>query len=115
MGPVTLKPSPDKFRSVFDCDMTSCTGLPVHLELLERATPKFLKARSVPFALFLSIEADFHELEKQGIIKPTKHSEWATRLVLVRKGKVHLCPCSDYFSTVSAALQKAAYSIPTAD
>lgn len=46
-GPVALRPLLDKYPSVFSANLTGCTDLPAHLELLEGATTKFLKDRPV--------------------------------------------------------------------
>lgn len=58
-GPAALQPLLDKFRSVFNADLTSYTGLPVHLELLEGVTTKFVKTRPVPHTLHPAIETKF--------------------------------------------------------
>lgn len=47
----------DKYQSVFGEDITGHVGLAVQLELVEGTAPKFLKARSVPFALRSAVEA----------------------------------------------------------
>lgn len=56
-GPAAFQPLLEKFCSVFDAELTGCTVLPVHLELLEGAMPKFLP-RPVPFALHPAIESE---------------------------------------------------------
>lgn len=58
MGPAPLESLLDKFCSVFNADLAACTGLPVHLDLLEGVMPNFLKACLVPYALCPAVEAE---------------------------------------------------------
>lgn len=103
----------DKYKAVFSEEIPGNNGPPVTLELREDATPKFLKARSVPFALRTSVENELDRLQEQGIIEPTQHSEWATPLVVVRKKNGTLRLCGDYRSTVNLATKASSYPLPT--
>lgn len=114
-GRAALQPLLVKFRLVFDADLTGCTGLPVNPEQLEGATPKLLKALSVPFAPRSAVEAQLDRLEKQGILEPTKHSHRTTFLLLARKRNGQLDLCGDYRSSVNTAFQKTAYALHTAE
>ena len=49
----------------------------VHLNVDENATPKFHKARTVPFAYREKVEAELVRLESLGIISPVQFSNWA--------------------------------------
>lgn len=100
-------------EAVFKSDITGYTGPPVKLELKEPTTPRFLKARTIPFALHPVVECQLMALQKQGILEPVQHSTWATPVVVVRKtdGSVRLC--GDYRSTVNLAAKPAAYPLPT--
>ncbi|XP_037521015.1 uncharacterized protein LOC119397663 [Rhipicephalus sanguineus] len=102
-----------KYKAVFSEEIPGNNGPPVTLELREDATPKFLKARSVPFALQTSVENELDRLQKQEIIEPTQHSEWATPLVVVRKKNGTLRLCGDYRSTVNLATKASSYPLPT--
>ena len=48
-------------------------------------TPKFCKARPVPYVLKSKIETELSRLEKQGVIKPIEFSQWAVPIVLIVK------------------------------
>ncbi|XP_072142327.1 uncharacterized protein [Dermacentor andersoni] len=77
---------------------------PLHIELKEYAQPKFLKCRSIPFALKDDVITELEKLERQGVLQPTQYSEWATPVVIVRKKDGSLRICGDYRSTVNQAV-----------
>ena len=60
---------------------------------LPEATPKFCKARSVPFA---AIEAELDSLERAGVVEKVTHSKSAAPAVPVPKGDGRLRLCGDY-------------------
>ena len=68
----------------------------IHVDLT--ATPKFFKARSVPYTLQDKVDKD---LKKEGVIQPITHSDWAAPVVPVVKhdGSVRLC--GDFKITVN--------------
>ncbi len=49
--PEDIKPILREFSSVFELGLGKYNGPPVHLDVNEVTTPKFCKARPVPFAL----------------------------------------------------------------
>lgn len=55
---------------VFKSKITGYIGPTVHLEMKETATPKFLKARKVPFPLRPVVECELLALQKESIIEP---------------------------------------------
>lgn len=103
----------EKHAPIFDGDLNQYKGPAVGLELQETVTPKFLKARTVPFALKPLVEAELQRLTDQGVLEPTQHSEWATPVVVVRKKDGTIRLCGDYRSTINAVTRKAAYPLPT--
>ncbi|XP_049272416.1 uncharacterized protein K02A2.6-like [Rhipicephalus sanguineus] len=102
-----------KYGTVFSEEISGHNGPPVDLELHPEARPKFLKARSIPFALQPAYEKELDKLEQQGIIAPTQHSDWATPLVAVRKKNGSLRLCGDYRFTVNLATKSSSYPLPT--
>jgi len=83
----------DKFADVFSGELGCLKGQPVKLLVPENATPKFFKARPVPFLLKEKVEEELNNLQSQGIISPVKFSRWAAPIVPVVKknGKVRIC------------------------
>lgn len=100
-------------EAVFNVDITGHNGPPVKLELRENATPHFLKARPVPFAVRSAVEAELQMLQTQGIIAPVQHSDWATPVVVVRKKDGSIRLCGDYRSTINKEAKPAIYPMPT--
>lgn len=49
------------------------------------ATPKFHKARPLPFAVKDKVEKELERLKKDGIFSSVKHSEWAAPVIPVTK------------------------------
>ena len=82
------------------------------LHLKPGATPKFLKARSVPFAMKEVIGAELDRLEEAGVIERVNHSKWA---VPVPKGDGRLRLCGDYKVTINPALEVDQYPLPKPD
>ena len=111
-SPSTLQTVLDKHDTVFLPELGKMKGINAHLNLKENAQPKFLKARSVPFALRPKIESELDRLQEQGVISPVKHSDWATPIVpaLKKNGSVRIC--GDYRVTVNPAINAEQYPLP---
>lgn len=104
-----------KHKEVFKEGLGTYRGLPVAIHLKEGATPKFLKARSVPFAIKERVEKEIDRLESEGVLRPTSYSEWATPVVPIIKRSGDLRLCGDYRSTVNEATESDTYPMPTAN
>ncbi|XP_064479044.1 uncharacterized protein K02A2.6-like [Ornithodoros turicata] len=104
----------NKHSAVFSDTIEGHIGPPVDLELKDEATPQFQKARPVPFALRSAVEKELEKWEKQGIIEPVQHADWATPVVTVRKKNGSLRFCGDYRSTVNQTTKKASYPLSAA-
>lgn len=85
----------------------------LHIELYEDAKPKFLKSRSVPFALKEQVCTELDRLEQQGILERVDYSRWATPVVVVRKKYGTLRICGDYRSIVNQAVRNNVYPLTT--
>ena len=55
------------------------------LALDPEASPKFCKARPVPYAMREKVEIELRKLEKEGILEPIEFSNWAAPIVAVLK------------------------------
>ena len=85
----------------------------IHVE--EGATPKFSKARNVPFALQDAVIKELERLENEGILKPVSYSEWASSIVVVTIPDGHIRICTDYKRTVNPHIEADQYPMPTAE
>ena len=63
------------------------------LTLKPDATPRFVKARPVPYTMRPKIERELEKLQQVGVLSPVTWSEWATPIAAVQKsdGGVRLC------------------------
>ena len=50
-----------------------------------QATPRFCKAKPVPYALKTKVEEELDRLTVDGIIEPRQFADWAASIVLVLK------------------------------
>lgn len=73
----------------------------IHIELKEGAQARFLKCRSIQFAMKDEVVAELNRLVKLGILQRTQYSDWITPIVVVRKTNGSLRICADYRSTVN--------------
>ena len=107
----------DLFKSsypdVFKKELGTVVGVKASLKRLEDASPVFMKARTVPFALRTAVENELARMETEGIIHKINYSDWATPLVCVPKpdGTVRLC--GDYKVTVNKSIKIDQFPIPT--
>ncbi|CAH0730435.1 unnamed protein product, partial [Brenthis ino] len=75
-----------KFPEVFSSELGTYKGEQVNLVLKENVSPKYYKARSLPFSMKQLVEEEINRLVSQGVLTPVKSSEWATPIVPVLKG-----------------------------
>ena len=97
---------------VFQPGLGTMRNFKAKLHLKPHATPKFVKARPVPFAVRPKVEAELDKLEKEGVLKKVNHSEWGSPIVVVPKqgGKVRIC--GDYKVTCNQFLDIDQYPLP---
>lgn len=93
-----------QFPEVFCSELPGYKGAPIHIEI-KVMQPKFLKRRTVPFALREDMAKELDRLEQQGNLEPTQYSNWATPRIMVRKKHGMLQLRSNYHSTVNKAFK----------
>ena len=101
-----------KYDELFKEELGTMRGVNAKLSMKEDATPKFCRARPVPYALREAIEKDLSRMQQLGVIERVSYSDWATPVVPVPKpdGSVRLC--GDFKVTVNPVLQVGQYPIP---
>lgn len=104
-----------KYSEVFKEGLGKYTGHPVTIYLKPGATPKFLKARPVPYAIKSKVEKEIDRLVHEGVLRSTAFSEWATPVVPIVKKSGEIRLCGDYRSTVNEATESDTYPMPTAN
>ena len=81
----------------------------IHVEA--DATPKFCKARPVPYSMKVKIEEELDRLLSLGILKPVQFSEWVTPIVPVLKPDRSVRICGDFKVTVNPLAKLDRYTI----
>ena len=71
----------EQYQEVFNEGIGKMSYFEASLNLIPNATPKFLKARSVPYALKEAIQVELERLEEAGVIQKVTHSKWAAPIV----------------------------------
>ena len=104
-----------RYDRVFGKTLGKIQGVQATLQLKEKASPKFFKARPVPFAVKKGIETELHRLENEGVIERIQYSDWAAPIVPVKKPSGEIRICGDYKVTVNQALQVPQHPIPRAE
>lgn len=92
-------------------------GIKARIELDKKATPKFHKARQVPYALRPKVEAELQNLVASGVLLKVEWSEWATPIVpVMKKGKTDSVRiCGDFKVSVNPVLHTVQYPLPRID
>lgn len=90
-------------------------GPPARLHIKTGSTPKFFKARKIPFALRDKVSKELDRLVSAGIISPVPHSEWATPIVPVLKKDGTVRICGDFKVTLNPVCEVEQYPLPVID
>ncbi len=76
-------------KNVFGEGLGTLKGTEAKIYVDPGATPKFMKARPVLYALKAKVEQELDRLESEGIISPVEFTEWAAPIVPVVKQTDH--------------------------
>ena len=104
-----------KFTDIFKEGLGTYCGNSVSIHVKPGATPRFLKARPVPYAIKINVEKEIDRLVAEGVLQPISYSEWATPVVPIIKKSGEIRLCGDYRSTVNQATESDTYPMPTAN
>ena len=99
----------DNYSDVFKDELGTMKKIKAKLHVKEGATPKFFKARAVPYSLQSSVSDELDRLEKCGIITKVTQSEWAAPIVPVVKSDSSVRICGDFKVTINPYLHPCQY------
>lgn len=108
----TVKELKEEFKDLFEEGTGLMKGPPAHLNLRKDVNPKFLKARSLPYALRDKVAAELDRLCSSGILSPVPHADWATPVVPVTKKDGGIRICGDFKVTLNTACDLEQYPLP---
>ena len=110
----TLQAVLDRHSNVFESSLGLVQGTTAKINVDPTATPKFCNARPVLYALRDKVDKELDHLEKEGVIQPITHSDWAAPVVPVVQ-----CDgsglCGDYQTTVNKVAKFDSYPLPRID
>ena len=67
----------------FQENLGSFKGYEARVNVDPNATPRFYKARTVPYAMCEKVEAKLNRLVAKGTLEPVKYSDWAALILAV--------------------------------
>ncbi len=103
-----------EFPELFKEGMGKLQGVQAKIALSANARSVFHKARPVPFALQANVDTEIDRLDREGVLTPVEQSEWASRIVVVRKSDGSIRLCGDYKVTINEYLENIEYPTPNA-
>ena len=104
----------EEFPSVFSKTLGTYNRNKIKVQLVEDAKPIFLKPYHLPFKLKEKVEDELKRLEKLGIVKQVKESEYGTPIVPIIKGdKTKIA--GNYKLTINKQIKIDRYPIPKID
>lgn len=102
----------DKHNSVFKSDIRTVKGIEATLNLKPNATPKFCKARPLPYSLKPKVNAKLDKLVEEGVIIKVDYNEWATPTVPVIKSNNAVRICGGFKVSLNPMLEVDQYPLP---
>jgi hypothetical protein len=112
---LSLKSLLEEYKDVFDDPVGLIRNFKAKLVLKDDASPRFIKARKVPFALREKVNFELDRMEKSGVIERIDHSDWASPLVIVPKPNGRVRITGDFKSTVNNQLCVKQYPLAHVD
>ena len=103
----------NKYPNVFSEKLGTIKGVQAKINVIPNSKPKFMKARTVPFAMKAAVELEIERMENEGILKSVPFSKWARRIAIVPKSDDRLRICGDYKQTVNPCLDDDIFPQPT--
>ena len=110
---VDLEKMLNKYDNVFSDKPGIIKHFTATFQLKEIVTPKFCKARPIPYAMRDKVSEQLDTMENQGILEKIDHSSWATPVVCIPKKDKNVRICGDFRTTVNASIDVNTYPFPT--
>ena len=105
----------NRYQEVFSEKLGTITPFQAKLNMAPNTKPKFIKPRTVPFALKERVESELDRLERDGVLEKVPYSEWAAPIVTVPKQDGQIRICGDYKVTINPEMDVDQYPLPKPD
>ena len=103
----------EKYNTVFSEELGTVKGFRAKIHVEPQVSPKFSKARSVPYFYWEKVEQELNHLVQEGILQSVEHSEWASPIVAVlKKDWKGVQICGDFKHTINPVSKLDRYPIP---
>lgn len=103
----------EKHKAVFEPGLGTVTGYKARIVVDPNVTPKYCKARTVPYYYREKVEKELDRLVEEGTLEPVEFSEWAAPIVAVLKqDKQSVRVCGDFKQTINPIAKLDRYPIP---
>ena len=103
----------NKYPNVFSEKLGTIKGAQAKINVITNSKPKFMKARTVPFAMEAAVELETERMENERILNTVMFSEWTSPIVIVPKSDGRLRIFGDYKRTVNPCLDNDSFPQPT--
>ena len=102
-----------KHTAVFQEGLGTLKGFKAKILVEEGATPRFCKARTVPYSVKETVDKELDRLVAEGTLEPVQFSDWASPIVPVLKAdKSSVRICGDFKQTINPVSKLDRYPIP---
>ncbi|XP_049276119.1 uncharacterized protein K02A2.6-like [Rhipicephalus sanguineus] len=101
-----------EYASVFDDALGTFKGVSAKITIEYNPKPRFFKARPVPFAMIDRVNEELMRMERVGVLRPVKTSEWAAPIVPILKRSGQIRICGDFKVTVNPVTVPEKYPLP---
>lgn len=101
-----------EFQSVFSNGLGHVRGFEAEIHVKDGAKPKCFPPRSLPYSLKAKVDMELDRLQKEGVITPVEHAEWASPIVVVRKKNGSIRLCGDFKVSINPHIESHEYPIP---
>ena len=102
-----------KYSEIFQERLGTFKGYEAKIEVDPNATPRFNKARTIPYAMREKVSEELDRLVAEGTLEPVDYAEWAAPIVAVMKSdRKSVRICGDFRTTVNPVSKLNRYPIP---
>ena len=102
-----------KYDKLFQEGLGTFKDHEAKIEIDPNATPRFCKARTVPYVMREKVEEELDRLVTEGTLVPLDYSDWAAPIVAVMKSdRRSVRICGDFRMTLNPVSQLNRYPIP---
>ena len=104
-----------RHKDVFQPGLGEYKGFHARIDVDPEATPRFHKAKTVPYSQRALVDQELDRLFREGTLEPVDHSEWAALIVSVLKPDKSIRICGDFRVTVNPVSKVNRYPNPKVD